>query len=220
MEALAPTFGKLTYRGMFSGDFSQVAGMIFCIISFLFVDLFDSIGVFLGVAPKAGLVDEQGKTPGAGKALFVSAGAAAVGAIFGTSTVTIYGAESGTGIAAGGRTGLTACTTGVLFLLTLIFAPLFLMIPTIATAPALIIVGIFMIGQLSSLDLSDLTVAIPAFMAVATMPFTFNIAYGVLFSMLSYALCMAASGRRKELSPTMLVLTGVFLAYFVLDCIF
>lgn len=220
VEALAPTFGKLTYRGMFSGDFSQVAGMIFCIISFLFVDLFDSIGVFLGVAPKAGLVDEQGKTPGAGKALFVSAGAAAVGAIFGTSTVTIYGAESGTGIAAGGRTGLTACTTGVLFLLTLIFAPLFLMIPTIATAPALIIVGIFMIGQLSSLDLSDLTVAIPAFMAVATMPFTFNIAYGVLFSMLSYALCMAASGRRKELSPTMLVLTGVFLAYFVLDCIF
>ena len=220
VEALAPTFGKLTYRGMFSGDFSHVAGMIFCVISFLFVDLFDSIGVFLGVAPKAGLVDEQGKTPGAGRALFVSAGAAAVGAVLGTSTVTIYGAESGTGIAAGGRTGLTACTTGILFLLTLIFAPLFLMIPGIATAPALIIVGIFMIGQLATLDLSDLTVAVPAFMAVATMPFTFNIAYGVLFSMLSYALCMAASGRRKELSPTMLVLTCVFLAYFVLDCIF
>ena len=161
------------------------------------MDLFDSIGVFLGVAPKAGLVDEQGKTPGAGKALFISAGAAAIGAIFGTSTVTIYGAESGAGIAAGGRTGLTACTIGALFLLTLIFSPLFLMIPSIATAPALIIVGIFMISQLSSLDLSDLTVAVPAFMAVATMPFTFNIAYGVLFSMLGYTLCMVAAGRKK-----------------------
>ena len=120
VEALAPTFGKLTFRGMFDGDFSHIANMVFCIISFLFVDLFDSIGVFLGVAPKAGLVDEQGKTPGAGKALFISAGAAAIGAIFGTSTVTIYGAESGAGIAAGGRTGLTACTIGALFLLTLI----------------------------------------------------------------------------------------------------
>jgi AGZA family xanthine/uracil permease-like MFS transporter len=204
VEALAPTFGKLTFRGMFDGDFSHIANMAFCIISFLFVDLFD----------------EQGKTPGAGKALFISAGAAAIGAIFGTSTVTIYGAESGAGIAAGGRTGLTACTIGALFLLTLIFSPLFLMIPSIATAPALIIVGIFMISQLSSLDLSDLTVAVPAFMAVATMPFTFNIAYGVLFSMLGYTLCMVAAGRKKELSPTMIVLTGVFIAYFILDCIF
>ena len=220
VEALAPTFGKLTFRGMFDGDFSHIANMAFCIISFLFVDLFDSIGVFLGVAPKAGLVDEQGKTPGAGKALFISAGAAAIGAIFGISTVTIYGAESGAGIAAGGRTGLTACTIGALFLLTLIFSPLFLMIPSIATAPALIIVGIFMISQLSSLDLSDLTVAVPAFMAVATMPFTFNIAYGVLFSILGYTLCMVAAGRKKELSPTMIVLTGVFIAYFILDCIF
>lgn len=220
VEALAPTFGKLTFKGMFSGDLSHVTTMIFCIISFLFVDLFDSIGVFLGVAPKAGLVDKDGKTPGAGKALFVSAGAAAVGAVLGTSTVTIYGAESGTGIAAGGRTGLTACTTGLMFLLTLAFSPLFLMIPAIATAPALIIVGIFMIGQICSLDLSDFTVATPAFFAVATMPFTYNIAYGVLFSMLSYTLCMAVSGRRKELSPTMIVLTIVFLAYFILDCIF
>lgn len=220
IEALSPTFGKLSFLGMFSGDFSHVAGMIFCIISFLFVDLFDSIGVFLGVAPKAGLVDENGKTPGAGKALFVSAGAAAIGAVLGTSTVTIYGAESGTGIAAGGRTGLTACTAGLLFLLTLAFSPLFMMIPTIATAPALIIVGIFMIGQLGTLDLSDFTVAVPAFLAVATMPFTYNIAYGVLFSMLGYTLCKVAAGRSKELTPTILVLTGVFLGYFVLDCIF
>ncbi|MFR6095226.1 MAG: NCS2 family permease [Dysosmobacter welbionis] len=127
-EALAPTLGQLSYRGMFSGPLPFVLGTIFAIVSFLFVDLFDSLGVFLGIAPKAGLVDEDGKTPGAGKALFVSAGAAAVGAVLGTSTVTIYGAESAAGIAAGGRTGLTACGTGLLFLLTLFFSPVFLMI--------------------------------------------------------------------------------------------
>ena len=187
-EALAPTLGQLSYRGMFSGPLPFVLGTIFAIVSFLFVDLFDSLGVFLGIAPKAGLVDEDGKTPGAGKALFVSAGAAAVGAVLGTSTVTIYGAESAAGIAAGGRTGLTACSTGLLFLLTLFFSPVFLMIPSIAAAPALIMVGIFMMEPLSTLDLSDFSVAMPAFFAVAAMPFTYNIAYGVLFSMLSYTL--------------------------------
>ena len=219
-EALAPTLGQLSYRGMFSGPLPFVLGTIFAIVSFLFVDLFDSLGVFLGIAPKAGLVDEDGKTPGAGKALFVSAGAAAVGAVLGTSTVTIYGAESAAGIAAGGRTGLTACSTGLLFLLTLFFSPVFLMIPSIAAAPALIMVGIFMMEPLSTLDLSDFSVAMPAFFAVATMPFTYNIAYGVLFSMLSYTLCMAVTGRRKQLSPTMLILTAVFLMYLILDAIF
>ena len=119
VEALAPTFGKLTFRGMFDGDFSHIANMAFCIISFLFVDLFDSIGVFLGVAPKAGLVDEQGKTPGAGKALFISAGAAAIGAIFGTSTVTIYGAEHG---AAGGVGRNYSCRGIIVFINTDLFA--------------------------------------------------------------------------------------------------
>lgn len=220
VDALAPTFAKLSYKGMFSGSLPVVMGTVFAIISFLFVDLFDSLGVFLGVAPKAGLVDENGKTPEAGKALFVSAGAAAVGAVLGTSTVSIYGAESATGIAAGGRTGLTACSTGILFLLTLFFSPVFLMIPGIATAPALIMVGIFMMEPLSTLDLSDFTVAMPTFFAVAAMPFTYNIAYGVLFSMLSYTLCKVATGKARELSPTMIVLTVVFLAYLVLDTIF
>ncbi len=218
--ALAPTFGKLSFKGMFSGGITEVLGMLFCIISFLFVDLFDSLGVFLGVAPKADLIDKNGKTPGAGKALFVSAGAAAVGAVLGTSTITIYGAESATGIAAGGRTGLTACTTGLLFLLTLFLSPMFLIIPGIATAPAMIMVGIFMISQITTLDLNDVTVAAPAFMAIATMPFTYNIAYGVLFSMLTYTLCMIATRRKKELTPTIVVLTFVFLGYFILDCIF
>ena len=220
VEALAPTFAKLSYSNMFSGSLPVVFGTIFAIISFLFVDLFDSLGVFLGIAPKAGLVDENGKTQGAGKALFVSAGAAAVGAILGTSTVSIYGAESATGIAEGGRTGLTACCTGLLFLLTLFLSPLFLMIPAIATAPALIMVGIFMMEPLSTLDLSDFSVSMPAFFAVAAMPFTYNIAYGVLFAMLSYSLCKVATGKRKDLSPAMVVLTFIFLLYIVLDAIF
>lgn len=220
VEALAPTFAQLSYKGMFSGPLPVVMGTVFAIISFLFVDLFDSLGVFLGVAPKAGLVDENGKTPGAGKALFVSAGAAAIGAVLGTSTVSIYGAESAVGISAGGRTGLTACSTGILFLLTLFFSPVFLIIPGIATAPAVIMVGIFMMEPLCSLDLSDFTVAMPVFFAVAAMPFTYNIAYGVLFSMLSYTLCKVATGKGRELSTTMIVLTAVFLAYLVLDTIF
>ena len=145
VEAMAPTFGKLTIKGMFTGTPTMVLGVVFSIISFLFVDLFDSIGVLLGVASKAGLADENGNIPCAGKALFVSAGGAAVGAVLGTNTVTIYGAESATGITEGGRTGFTACVTGVFFLLTLFLSPLFLMIPSIATAPALVMVGIFMI---------------------------------------------------------------------------
>lgn len=220
VAALAPTFGKLTFRGMFSGDFSSIVTMLFCVISFLFVDLFDSLGVFLGIAPKAGLVDEDGKIPGAGKALFVSAGAAAVGAVLGTSTITIYGAESATGIQAGGRTGLTACTTGICFLAMLFISPLFLIVPGIATAPALIMVGIFMISNIASLDLSDITVSAPTFMALAIMPFTYNIAYGVLFSMLTYTLCMLAVGRRNELNKTIYAVDIFFLVYFVLDCIF
>ncbi len=140
MTTMAPTFGKLTLKGLFSGTPEMVLGVIFAIISFLFVDLFDSIGVLLGVSSKAGLMDEKGNIPCAGKALFVSAGGAAVGALLGTNTVTIYGAESATGINEGGRTGLTACVTGVLFLFTLFLSPLFLMIPSIATAPALVMV--------------------------------------------------------------------------------
>lgn len=119
VKALAPTLGQLSIKGMFTGAPVVVLGVIFAIISFLFVDLFDSIGVLLGVASKAGLLDKDGNLPCAGKALFVSAGGAAIGALLGTNTVTIYGAESTTGIAEGGRTGMTACVTGVLFLLAL-----------------------------------------------------------------------------------------------------
>ncbi len=217
ITALGPTFGKLSVKGMFSGSPEMVIGVVFAIISFLFVDLFDSIGVLLGVAGKAKLIDDKGNLPGAGKALFISAGGAAIGAVLGTSTVTIYGAESATGIAEGGRTGLTACTTGILFLLTLLFSPLFLMIPGIATAPALIMVGIFMIEPLCHLNLADLSIAVPVFFAVALMPFTYNIAYGILFGLLGYTLGQIACGKIRQITPTIWVLTFLFTGYLVLD---
>lgn len=219
VKALAPTLGQLSIKGMFTGAPVIVLGVIFAIISFLFVDLFDSIGVLLGVASKAGLLDKDGNLPCAGKALFVSAGGAAIGALLGTNTVTIYGAESTTGIAEGGRTGMTACVTGVLFLLALFFSPVFLMVPSIATAPALVMVGIFMIEPLRSIDLKDISIALPVFLTVAFMPFSYNIAYGILFGMIGYTVGKIAAGKSKELTGTVKVLTVLFVIYLVLDII-
>ena len=155
-------------------------------------------------------VNEKGELPGAGKALFVSAAGAAVGAVFGTQTVTVFGAESTTGIAEGGRTGLTAITTGVFFLLSLLFTPLFLMIPSIATAPALVMVGIFMIEPLMHVDLSDTKTAFPVFICVAFMAFTFNIAYGILFGLLAYTGGQVFAGNARKLPISTWILTGVF----------
>ncbi len=219
VEAMAPTLGQLRFGGLFSGAPAQILGVVFAIVSFLFVDLFDSIGVLLGVASKAGLADEKGNIPCAGKALFVSAGGAAVGAVLGTNTVTIYGAESATGIAEGGRTGLTACVTGFFFLLTLLFSPLFLMIPSIATAPALVMVGIFMIEPLRHLQLDDTAIALPAFLTVVFMPFTNNIAYGILFGLIGYTVGQIAAGNAKKLTKTVWVLTAVFILYLILDIV-
>lgn len=217
VEALAPTFGKLSFAGLFEGSYKEIIGVIFVMISFFFVDLFGSVGVLLGLADSADMVDENGNVPGAGKALTVSAAGAAVGAIFGTSTITICGAESATGIAAGGRTGLTAWFIALLFALTLIFSPVFLMIPTQATASALVMVGVYMIEPLCHLDLSDLTVAIPAFFTIAMMPFTYNLAYGILFGLLAYTLTTVASKKTKEITPTVWALTLLFLVYFIMD---
>lgn len=217
--ALAPTFGQLSIKGMFSGAPVVVLGVVFAIISFLFVDLFDSIGVLLGVATKAGLVDKEGNVPAASKALMVAAGSATIGAVLGTNTVTIYGAESTTGIAEGGRTGMTACVTGLLFILTLVFSPIFLMIPSIATAPALVMVGIFMIEPLCHMELGDLSIALPVFLTIAFMPFSYNIAYGILFGLIGYTIGQIAAGKAKKITPTMWVLTAIFITYLVLDII-
>lgn len=217
--ALAPTFGQLSFVGMFSNPAVPVLGVLFAIFSFLFVDLFDGIAVLLGVSAKAGFLDKDGCLPKAGKALGVTACAATLGAVLGTNTVAIYGAESTTGIAEGGRTGLVAVVAGLLFIGALFLSPFFLMIPPVATAPALIMVGIFMMEPLKGLALDDFAVAFPVFMAVVIMPFTFSIAHGILFSVLAYTLAHVAANRIKEISPVVWVLTAVFLLYLVLDIV-
>ena len=194
-------------------------GAIFTIFSFLFVDLFDSIGVLLGVSTKAGFIKENGELPNAGKALFVSAFGAMVGAVLGTNTVTIYGAESTTGIAEGGRTGLTAVTVGILFFVTLVLSPLFLMIPSIATASALFMVGVFMLEPLKDIDLGDLSKAFPVFITTAIMPFTSSIDKGILFGILGYTLATVAAGRKKEITNSVWILTAVLLVYLLLEII-
>ena len=217
IKAMEPSLLKLTYKGMFDGNIAEIMQVVFVIISFFFVDLFGSVGVLLGLASAAEMADENGNVPGAGKALTISAAGAAVGALLGTSTVTIYGAESSTGIAVGGRTGLTALFIGLLFIVVLFLSPLFLMIPSCATAPALIIIGTLMIEPLMHMDLGDLTVALPAFLCVAMQPFSYNIAYGILFGLLSYAIVTIASKRTKEIKATTWVLIVLFAVYFVLD---
>lgn len=217
ITALAPTFGQLSLKGMFDGPAVAILGVLFAIFSFLFVDLFDSIGVLLGVCTKAGFVNEKGEVKGAGKALFVSAFGALVGAILGTNTVTIYGAESTTGIAEGGKTGLTAVTVGVLFFISLILSPLFLMIPSIATASALVMVGVFMLEPLKDIELGDLSSAFPAFLTAAIMPFTSSIDRGILFGILGYTLATVAAGKKKEITKTIWILTVVLFVYLILE---
>lgn len=217
ITALAPTFGQLSIKGMFSGPAVAIIGVVFAIFSFLFVDLFDSIGVLLGVSTKAGFINEKGELPNAGKALFVSAFGAIVGSFLGTNTVTIYGAESSTGIAEGGRTGLTAVVVGILFFAALVLSPLFLMIPSIATASALVMVGVFMLEPLKDIELGDLSSAFPAFLTAAIMPFTSSIDKGILFGILGYTLATVAAGKKKEITKTVWVLTAVLFGYLVLE---
>lgn len=218
-EALAPTFGQISFEGMFSST-SIILGSVFTMVSFLFMDLFNSIGVLLGVGSKAGFINEEGEFPKANEALLISAGGAIVGALLGTSTVTVYGAESTTGISEGGRTGLTAVFIGILFILTTFLSPLFLMIPSVATTPALVMVGIFMIEPLRKIDLADVTKAAPVFICIAIMAFTFNITYGIVFALITYTICEIAAGRAKQMKTMTWVISLIFAIYLVLEFTF
>lgn len=215
---LAPTFGQLSFKGLLSNFESSLSGILFIVFGFVFVDMFDTIAVLIGVSTKAGFLDENGELPGAGKALLVDASATTLGAILGTSTVTTYGAESATGVAEGGRTGLVAVFVGILFLSTLLFSPLFLMIPTIATAPALVMVGVFMMEPLKNIELDDFAQAFPTFLAVIFMPLTYSIAHGILFAVLGYTLVNTFTNREK-ISPTVWILSGVFIIYLLAEVI-
>ncbi|MDD7291654.1 MAG: NCS2 family permease [Veillonella caviae] len=203
------TFGQFDIKSAFA------YGIVSIIFSITIVDMFDNIGTLIGVTRKANLVGPDGKFKGLNKALLCTSIAAAGGAIIGTSTVTSY-IESAAGVADGGRTGLTAVVTGLLYVVSLFFAPLFLLVPAQATAPVLIIVGVFMISEVIHIDFSDFTEALPAFLTILLMPLTFSIAQGISFGFVSYTLIKMATGRFKDIHPIMYALTIAFIIHFAM----
>ncbi|TCO75260.1 AGZA family xanthine/uracil permease-like MFS transporter [Marinisporobacter balticus] len=207
--SLAPIAFKLDFKNIFSMD------MLVIMFTFLFVDLFDTLGTLVGVASKADMLDKDGKLPKAKQALFADAVGTTFGALMGTSTVTTY-VESASGVAVGGRTGLTAFTSGVLFLLALLFSPIIRIIPAAATAPALILVGLFMMSPIKKIDLDDFTEAIPAFLTIIMMPLAYSIAEGITFGILAYVFLKMLTGRTKELSIPMYILAILFILKFAM----
>lgn len=207
--SVAPTFMQL--------DLSKVASLEFLVVvfAFLFVDVFDTLGTLIGCASKADMLDEEGKLPGIKGALLADAIGTTVGAILGTSTITTFG-ESASGIAEGGKTGLTSIIVAGLFLLALFFSPLFLAIPSFATAPALIVVGFFMMQQVAKLDWNDMLTAIPAFICIIAMAFTYSISEGISFGIMSHSIIHLATGNGKKVSALMYVLTIVFILKYIL----
>ncbi len=197
---------------LFAFEFDKIltADMWIVLGTFLFVDMFDTIGTLIGVSTKAGMLDENGKLPGVKKALFADAIGTTFGAMVGTSTVTTY-VESASGVAEGGRTGMTALVSAGLFFIALFISPLFIMIPGAATAPALIIVGLFMMSPIKEIDLDDFTEAIPAFLTIIMMPFAYSIAEGIVFGIVSYALIKTLAGKSKEVPIVTYVLAVLFI---------
>ena len=207
---------KLDY--FFSFDFGWIGEHILefavVVFSFLYVDIFDTVGTLIGVASKAELLDEDGNLPNAKAALMSDAIGTCVGACLGTSTVTSF-VESSAGASAGGRTGLTSVTTGVLFLVSLILSPLFLSIPSFATTPALVYVGYLMMQQIKNVKFEDAPMSdiISAFLAIIMMPFTSSIANGIMFGIVSYIVLKVVEGKAKEIKPVMWVSFVLFIAY-------
>ncbi len=200
---------KFEWENIFSWD------MLIVMFTFLFVDVFDTVGTLVGVASKADMLDEEGKLPNVSQALFADAVGTVAGACLGTSTVTTF-VESASGVAEGGRTGLTALTTAGMFALSLLFAPIFTIVPGAATAPALILVGLFMMSPIKDIDLDDFTEAIPAFLTIIMMPLAYSIAEGIVFGMVSYVFLKVLTGKHKDVSVIMYVLAALFILKTVL----
>jgi len=205
--SLEPIFFKFDFSQVFSLD------MLIVLFTFLFVDMFDTVGTLVGVSSKADMLDKDGNVPRAKQALFADAIGTTFGAILGTSTVTTY-VESAAGVAEGGKTGMTSLTVAFMFALALFFAPVFMIIPAAATAPALIIVGLFMISPILKINFDDYTESIPAFFTIIMMPLTFSIAEGIVFGMLSFVFLKLLSGRYKEIKPIMYIIALLFIIKF------
>lgn len=216
--SIAPIFGEAVKPMLTAEGWDTIFSlqMLIVVFTFLFVNLFDTVGTLLGVVSKAGLSDENGNFPQMKKALFADALGTTFGAVLGTSTITSY-VESAAGVASGGRTGLTAVSTAFFFVLALFLAPLFLMVPAAATAPALIIVGLFMVSSVAKINFNDMSEGLPAFITMVFMPFTYSIAEGIVFGMLSFAFIKVCSGKFKDVSTTVYVIAALFLLKIILD---
>lgn len=209
-----PDFSKAAFFQLDIGS-AMSMGLVTIIFSFTFVELFDSMGTLIGTATKAGIANpKEGKFPGLGKAMTVDAVGVSFGALLGASTITAF-VESAAGVGAGGRTGLTAVTCGILFLLALLFAPLITLVPNCATAPILILVGALMMEPIRDIDFSDWTEAFPAFMVIALMPFTYSIANGVSAGLIMYPLLKIVAGRTKEVHWIMYPLAIIVLIRYI-----
>ncbi len=197
---------------------APLASLIATMITLVLVDMFDTIGTLIGAADKAGYLDENGDLPKIEKAMLADAIATSTGAVMGTSTVTTY-VESTAGISAGGKTGLTSTVTGLCFLLALFLSPIVGLVPSAATAPILIVVGVMMCGSLKDIEWGDIEVAIPCFLTVACMPFFYSITDGLAFGFISYVIVKLAKGKIKEIHPLMYVIVGLFLLKYVISAL-
>ncbi len=211
IPSMAPTLMKMDFSSMFSLDFFAV------VFAFLFVDLFDTLGTLIGVASKADMLDKDGKLPRIRGALLSDAVGTTVGAMFGTSTVTTF-VESASGVAEGGRTGLTATVAAILFGLSLFLSPIFLAIPSFATAPALIVVGFLMISSILKIDFNDYTESIPAYIGIIAMPFMYSISEGISMGIISYVVINLVCGKAKEkkISPLLYILAVLFILKYIM----
>ncbi len=211
IPSMAPTFLKLDFSKILSVDFLVV------MFAFLFVDMFDTLGTLIGVASKADMLDKDGKLPQIKGALMADAVGTSVGALFGTSTTTTF-VESAAGVAEGGRTGLTAVVAAILFGLSLFLSPIFLAIPSFATAPALIIVGFLMMTSITKIDFSDFTEALPCYIAIIAMPFMYSISEGIAMGVISYVFINLVTGnaKKKKISLLMYILAVLFVLKYVL----
>lgn len=210
IPSMAPTFMQFDFSSILSFNFLTI------ILSFMFVDLFDTLGTLIGVASKANLLDKNGRLPKIEGALLADSIATTGGAVLGTSTVTTF-VESSAGVAAGGRTGLTAVTVAVLFLLSLFFAPVFLAIPAFATAPALVLVGFLMFSSMLNIDFNDASEAIPAFVAAIAMPFMYSISEGISLGVISYVFINLLCGtyKQKQIGGIIYILAVLFILKYI-----
>lgn len=205
-----------TFGQCFKADFTGVGivNFIVVLLSFLFVDMFDTIGTLIGVSDKAGMLDKEGKLPRVKNALLADAIATSAGAVLGTSTTTTF-VESSAGVGAGARTGFASVVTGFMFLIAILFAPIFTAIPGFATAPALIFVGFLMVSAIVKIDFNDVTEAAPAYLCLIAMPLMYSIAEGIAIGVISYVIINLICGKAKKITPLMYILAVLFICKYI-----